>query len=180
MTVRTLDRAVLMRHATIVAGRVHPVMGAERVITPGQILARLPVQVAKRRRETVAAMFARRATQRPQGVLQSFSQRDIAFAAEIDMSVLEPGVYEPEVVETVIERFGGDRDAQFGHDLLTVSVVSVSRPSSHKVVVMCRTGTGSMVASTIGSVSTRGEEYHDCPSLRSLTTTASASSFVGQ
>ena len=31
------------------------------------------------------------------------------------MSVLEARVYEPEVVEPVIERFGGDRDAQIGH-----------------------------------------------------------------
>jgi len=47
--------------------------------------------------------------------LQTFGQRDVAFAAENDMRMLEAGVYEPEMVEAVIERFGGDRDAEIGH-----------------------------------------------------------------
>ncbi len=115
MAVRTFDRAVLMRDAAIVAGRLHPVMGAQRVIAPGQVLARILVQVAERGREAVAAMLERRAAERPQRVLQPFGQRHIAFAAEDHMGMLEARVDQPEVVEPVIEPFAGDGDAEVGH-----------------------------------------------------------------
>ena len=104
MAMRALDRAVLMRDAAIVAGRLHPVMGAQRIVAPGQILARLVIEVAERRRQAVAAMLERRAAECPQRVLQSFGQRHIAFAAENHMGVLEARVGEPEVIEPVIER----------------------------------------------------------------------------
>ena len=62
MAVRAFDRAVLVRHAAIVAGRLHPVMGAQRLVAPGQILARIPgVEIAERRRQAVAAMLSVRA-----------------------------------------------------------------------------------------------------------------------
>ena len=92
-----------MRDTAIVAGRLHPVMGAQRIIAPGQILARIVVQVAERGREAVAAMLERRTAERPQRVLQSFGQRHIAFAAEDHMGMLEARVGEPEVIEPVIE-----------------------------------------------------------------------------
>ena len=66
MAVRTFDRAVLMRDTAIVARRLHPVMGAQRVIAPGQVLARILVQVAERGREAVAAVLVWRTAERPQ------------------------------------------------------------------------------------------------------------------
>ena len=108
-------RAVLMRDTAIVAGRLHPVMGTQRVIAPGQILARILVQVAERGRQTVAAMLERCAAQCPQRVLQSFGQRHIAFAAEDHMRMLEARVGEPEVIESMIEPRAGDGDAEVGH-----------------------------------------------------------------
>ncbi len=65
MAVRGLDRAVLMSEAPIVAGRLHPVIGAQRIVAPGQILARVRGKVAERGREAVAAMLARRAAEGP-------------------------------------------------------------------------------------------------------------------
>ena len=56
-------------------------------------------------------MLAGSATQRPERVLQALSQGDEALAAEHDMGVLEAGIGEPEMVEPVIERLAGDRDA---------------------------------------------------------------------
>ena len=90
MAVWTFDRPILMRDTTIVAGRLHAVMEAQRVIAPGQILARVAVEVAERRREAVAAMLVRRTAQGPQRILQSFRQRHIAFAAENDMACAKP------------------------------------------------------------------------------------------
>jgi hypothetical protein len=115
MAVRTFDPAILMGHPAVVAGRLHPVMGAQCVIAPSQIFTRIVVQVAERGREAVAAMLERRATQRPQRILQSFGQRDIAFAAEDHVGMLEARVGKPEVIEPVIEPNPGDRDAQVGH-----------------------------------------------------------------
>ena len=115
MAVRTFDRPVLMRHTAVVAGRLHAVMEAQRVIAPGQIGASILVEVAERGRQAVGAMLVRRAAQGPQRVLQSFRQRHIAFAAEDDMGVREAGIGEAEVVEPVIERNACDGHAQFGH-----------------------------------------------------------------
>ena len=69
MAVRTFDRPVLMSHTSIVAGRLHAIMEAQRVIALGQIGARILVEVAERGREAVAAMLIRGATQGPQRVL---------------------------------------------------------------------------------------------------------------
>ena len=65
----TLDRAVLVREAGVVASSGHAVMLAQRFIAPGLIGAGVVVEVAKRRREAVRAMLPRRTAQRPQGVL---------------------------------------------------------------------------------------------------------------
>src|SRR5271156_3175666 len=82
MTVRAFDRAVLMRDTAIVARRLHPVMGAQRVVAPGEIVTGIRVEVAERGRKTVTAVFERRTAERPQRVLQSLGKRHIAFAAE--------------------------------------------------------------------------------------------------
>ena len=48
--VRTLDRTVLVRDAAVIAGRLHAVMPAQRIVAARQILARLAVKIAERRR----------------------------------------------------------------------------------------------------------------------------------
>ena len=104
-----------MRDAAIIAGRLHPVMGAQRVIAPGQVLARIRVEVAERRRQAVAAVLARRAAERPQRVLQPLGQGHVAFAAEDDVRMLEARIDQPEMIEPMIEPFTGDGDAEVGH-----------------------------------------------------------------
>lgn len=60
-------------------------------------------------------MFKRRAAESPQRVLQSFGQRDVAFAAENDVRMLEAGIGEPEMIQPVLERHARDCDALLGH-----------------------------------------------------------------
>ena len=69
MAVGTLDRAVLVADAWIIAGRRHAVMGAERFVALRQILFRVGSQIAEGRRETVGAVLLGNAAQRPQRVL---------------------------------------------------------------------------------------------------------------
>ena len=57
-------------------------------------------------------MLSRRATQRPQRVLQAFRQSHEALAAQHDMGMLEARERQAEVVEPMIERGAGDRDAE--------------------------------------------------------------------
>ena len=106
VTVRALDGAVLVRDAGIVAGRRHPVMRAQRLVAPGQVLLGVLVEIAEGGRQAVGAMFARRAAQRPERVLHALGQRDEALAAEHHMRVLEARVGQPEVIEPVVQRHG--------------------------------------------------------------------------
>ena len=50
MPVGTLDRAILMGDPGVVAGRLHAVMRAQRIITCGQVRPGVIVEVAKGRR----------------------------------------------------------------------------------------------------------------------------------
>ena len=95
---RTLNRSILVRDTQIVAGRHHVVMAHQRLIAQRQILLSFAVQVTECRRETIAAMLARHAPERPQRILQPFGQRDKAFTAEHNMGMLEAREGEPEVV----------------------------------------------------------------------------------
>src|SRR5581483_1995226 len=52
------------------------------------------------------------ATERPQRVLQALGQRHEALASEHNVSMLEAGEREAEVIETMIERLTGDGDAE--------------------------------------------------------------------
>src|SRR6202007_1269698 len=99
MAVRTLDRAVLVCDARIVARRRHPIVAHQPGVTLCQILPRVDRQIAERRRQAVAAMLSWHATESPQGVLQAFRQGDEAFAAEHDMGMLESGERKPEGIE---------------------------------------------------------------------------------
>ena len=103
MAVRALDRAVLVRDAAIVAGRRHAVMGAQRLVAPGQVLLGVAIEIAEGRRQAVAAVLLRHAAERPQRVLQALGQRHEALAAEHDMGMLEARERQPEVVEPVVE-----------------------------------------------------------------------------
>jgi hypothetical protein len=89
VAVPALDGAVLVRQAGVVAARLHAVVGAQRVVAPGQVLRRVAPEVAEGGRKAVAAVLARRAAERPEGALQALGQRDVALTAEHDMGVLE-------------------------------------------------------------------------------------------
>src|SRR5579862_847873 len=115
MAMRAFDRAVLVRQAAIIAGRLHAVMGAQRLIAAGLVLPGVLVEIAEGGRQAVAAVLQRGTTQHPQRVLQALRQRHKALAAEHDMGVLPAREGEPEVIEPVIERHAGDADAAIAH-----------------------------------------------------------------
>lgn len=115
VAVGALDGAVLVRDATVAARRLHPAMGAQRVAAPGQVQARILVQVAQRGRKAGAAMLERRAAQRSERVLQSLGQGGIAFAAPDHMGMLEAGAGKPETTPPVIEPGARDGHAEIGH-----------------------------------------------------------------
>jgi hypothetical protein len=109
MAMPALDRAVLVRDASIVAGRQHTVMGGQIGEAAGDILGIVGTQVAERRRQTVGAMLGRCAAQERERGGQAGGQRGIALAAEHHLAVFEARVDEREVVQPVFERHAGDR-----------------------------------------------------------------------
>src|SRR6266852_4749293 len=112
---RTLDRTVLVRDTRIVARRRHAVMGAQLLVAPGQVLLGIPMEVAERRRQAVAAMLAWHTAQRPQRALKAFRERHKTFAAEYHMGMLKTGERQPEVIKSVSKRRASDRDAERAH-----------------------------------------------------------------
>jgi hypothetical protein len=114
MAVRTLDTAILMGDAGVVARRFHGEMGAKRLVARGQVLGRGVVKVAKRRREAVGAMFARRTTQGEQGVLQPRGQGGKTLPAQDHMAMLEARMGHPEMIEDMVQGGAGDGNAQGG------------------------------------------------------------------
>ncbi len=115
MAVRAFDRTVLVRHAAIVAGRLHAVMRAQRLVAARLILPRVVVEIAEGGRQAVAAMLQRGAAERPQRILQPLGQCHKALPAEHDMGVLPAREGQAEVIEPVIERHAGDADAVIAH-----------------------------------------------------------------
>ena len=71
-----------MREPTIVARRCHAIVGTQFLVTPGEILLGNPIEIAKRRRQAIAAMLFGHTAQRPQRILQAFRKRYEAFAAQ--------------------------------------------------------------------------------------------------
>ena len=67
---------------------------------------------------------------RPQCVLQTFGQGRETFAAEHDVSVLEAGEDEPEVIEPMIKRLPGDGDAE------TAGVGEVRQPQPARLMLL--------------------------------------------
>src|SRR3979411_2350892 len=98
MSMRTLDGAILVRNTAVVPGRCHIVVTHQRLIAQRQIFLSVAVQVAECRRETIAAMLARRSSKYPQRILQPLGQRDKALATKHDVGMLEAREGEPEVV----------------------------------------------------------------------------------
>lgn len=115
MAVGAFDRTVLMRHTLVVAGRLHPVMGAQRLVACRQVRPRVAVEIAESRRQAVAAMIMRRSPHRPQRILKPFRQGDEALPAEDDMGMLEPRPRQAEVVEQMIQRLPRNGHADRPH-----------------------------------------------------------------
>src|SRR5262249_11664720 len=85
----TLDDAILMRQAAIVAGRLHPITDAQGLVTRGEVFACMLVQITEGGREAVAPMLTRRPTQGSQRILQPFGERDITLATQSNVDVLK-------------------------------------------------------------------------------------------
>ena len=104
-----------MGDPAIVAGRRHPIMGAQVLVSGGQILLRL----RSRLRKAADRLSVRCSRGAPPSDHRAFcsplGQGDEALAAEHDMGVLEAGIGEPEVIEPMIERRPRDRDADVAH-----------------------------------------------------------------
>src|SRR5258705_1626254 len=115
MAVRALDRTVLVGHASIVAGRLHAVMRAQRLVVPRLILPRVVVEIAEGGRQAVAAMLQGSAAERPQRILQALGQCHEALTAEHDMSMLPAREGPSQIVEPVIQLRTGDADAVIAH-----------------------------------------------------------------
>src|SRR5438477_5973977 len=115
MAVRTFDRTVLVRYASIIAGRLHAVVRAKRLVTTRLVLPRVVVEIAEGGRQAVAAMLQRGPAEGPQRILQTLRQCHEALTAEHDMSMLPAREGQAEVIEPVIERYTGDADAVIGH-----------------------------------------------------------------
>ena len=93
-----------MGNARIVAGRRHLVVCTQIVVAPRQVLPGVAVEIAECSRQTIAAMLLGHTAERPQGVLQAFSQRHEALATQDYLGVREAGERHPEVIEPMRQR----------------------------------------------------------------------------
>ena len=116
VAMRTLDGAVLVGHAAVVAGGRHPVMPAQRLIPSGPVPRVVLAEVAEGRRQAVGAVFGGNATQGPERGLQPCGQGREALAAKNHLRMAEHRPGEPEVIEPVIEGLSGHGDAESVHD----------------------------------------------------------------
>ncbi len=101
-----------MGDAAVVARGLHAVVGAQLLVTAGEVIAGCLIQIVVGSRQAVGAVLPRDAAEQPQGVLTAAAQGDEALAAEHHLSVLEPGVGQPEVVQQMDQRRTGDGDAE--------------------------------------------------------------------
>src|SRR5487761_2356363 len=97
-----LDGAILVRDATVVAGRHHTEMDDERREAPGQVFGIRQSQIPEGRRKAVAAMLPRNAAKLAQRILQAAGQRRVALTTQHDLSMLETGKGEREVVKPML------------------------------------------------------------------------------
>ena len=101
-----------MRDAAVVAGRLHGIVDAQRLVAAGLVQGGLRFQVAERRRQAVAAVLARRPAQQPQGILQPGGQGGEAFAAQHHLAVLPAGEGQTEMVKPVRQWRARHRDPE--------------------------------------------------------------------
>jgi hypothetical protein len=90
-------------------------MPTQLLVAPRQVRLSIAIEIAECRRQAVASVLFRHATQRPQRVLQPFGKRHEALAAEYDMGMLEARERQPKVIEPVFEGCTRDRDAEPAH-----------------------------------------------------------------
>ena len=90
MAVQAFDRTVLVRQASIVAGRLRAVMRAQRLVATRLILPRVVIEIAEGSRQAIAAMLQRGAAERPKSILQPLGQCHKALTAEHDMACSQP------------------------------------------------------------------------------------------
>ena len=125
-----LDGAVLVRHAGVVAGRRHPVVGAQRLVAACLVGAGVVVEVAERGRQAVGPVLDRHAAERPECVLQADRKRREALAANDRLGVFPGGVGQGEVIQPMGQRCAGDADAEVAH------VGEVGQPLLSRSVVL--------------------------------------------
>src|SRR5437879_12642063 len=80
------------------------VMGAQLLVSAGEVLLGHPIKIAKRRRQAVAAVLFRHAAQRPQRILQTFCERPKTLATEHHLRMPETAEPHPAGVEPAIDR----------------------------------------------------------------------------
>ena len=114
MPVRALDGSVLMGGAAVVPRRFHSVLRAQSPIARGQILLRIRLEIAERRRQAVRAVLCRDPTEFPQRMLQSLRQRLETLPAKNRLYIGEARPRHPEVIQQVVQGLAGDRDPQRG------------------------------------------------------------------
>ena len=112
MAVGALDRSVLVRDAGVVAGRRHIIVAHEALVALRQILLGFAVEIAERRRQTVAAMFEWNPAERPQGILQAIGQRRETLAAKHDMGMRKAREGGAEVIKTMLQENASDHHAE--------------------------------------------------------------------
>jgi len=103
-------RAILVTGSAVVAGRAHPVVGAQPVVAFGQILLLVGAQVLVGRQQTVGAMFPRGPAEAPQRFLQPLGQRRVGLPAEHHLHVAPAAEGQAEVVQAVHQRLAVDGD----------------------------------------------------------------------
>ena len=130
-------------------------MGAQLLVAPRQVVLGLAIEVAERRRQAVAAVLLRHATQRPQCVLQAFGERHEALAAEHHMGMFEAREGEPEVIEPVIERLARDGDAELGH----VGEVGQAHPPRRVLLAEHHIAAGAVESSPSGDAALQGPAH---------------------
>ena len=127
----------------VIPRRRHPVMGAKRVIAGRKIRPRRGVEVAERRRQTVAAVLGRGAAQRPERVLKPLGQGDEALAAENDVGMLEARPRQPEVVEQMIQSLARNGHADRSHvrKIRQAEPTGLVKPQRHRRQTLMLTST---------------------------------------
>lgn len=112
--VRLLDIAILVGHASVVPGRLHPVVAHQGLIAFGPLFPLFLPQLAHRCTEVIGTMQLWHPTELPQRALQSFGQRLETFA-EADGGRFDIGVGEDTVKEQMGKRLPSNGNREIAH-----------------------------------------------------------------